>query len=46
MAAFWIVPIAAVVWALITLQRVRASQDTLHRRLDAIERLMPRAPSA
>ena len=44
-AVFWIVPIAAGVWALVTLQRIRGSQDAIERRLGTIERLLQRAPS-
>jgi hypothetical protein len=34
---------AAAIWALITLHRVRVGQEALRARLDAIERLLPRA---
>jgi hypothetical protein len=44
-AVFWIAPIAAAVWALVTLQKIRGSQDAIQRRLDTIERLLQRAPS-
>jgi hypothetical protein len=46
LAAFWIVPLAAAAWALVTLYRIRGSQDAIQRKLDTIERLMHRAPSA
>jgi hypothetical protein len=37
-SVFWIVPLAAGVWALLTLHRIRATQEQVIRRLDAIER--------
>ena len=43
LAVFWLVPLAAGVWALVTLHRLRAGQDALRSKLDAIERLLQRA---
>jgi len=37
-----LIPITAGVWALITLQRIRAGQDALNRRLDAIQGMLHR----
>jgi hypothetical protein len=34
---FWLVPIAAGVWALVTLHRIRSTQDEMNRRLETIE---------
>jgi hypothetical protein len=45
-AAICLVPIAAAVWALVTLHRIRAGQDAIRRRLDSIERLLQRTPTA
>ena len=36
----WAVPIAAGIWALITLYRIRVSQEDVRRRLVAIERII------
>ena len=36
----WAVPIAAGIWALITLYRIRESQEDVRRRLVAIERVI------
>ena len=36
--AFWMVPIVAGIWALVTLHKIRSAQDEMNRRLDAIER--------
>ena len=36
--AFWIVPVAAGIWALVTLQKIRSTQEAMNRRLEAIER--------
>lgn len=37
---FWLVPVVAVVWAVLTLQRVRTDTHAIATRLDAIERLL------
>ena len=39
---FWIIPLAAGVWALVTLHRIRTSQEDVRRRLEAIERSLQR----
>jgi len=36
----WIIPIAAAVWALVTLYRIRASQEDMRQKLDTLARLM------
>jgi hypothetical protein len=36
----WIIPIAAAVWALITLYRIRATQEDMRQKLDTLARLM------
>lgn len=41
-AAFWAVPIAAGVRALITLHRLRTGQEAMYRRLETSERLLQR----
>jgi hypothetical protein len=41
-ALFWLIPIAAGVWALLTLHRVRAAQEDMRRRLESIERVLQR----
>lgn len=41
---FWLVPIAAAIWALVTLYRIRFEQQAMLVRLGAIERLL-RQPS-
>ena len=42
LSGFWLVPIVAAIWALVTLHRVRVGQEALRARLDAIERLLQR----
>jgi hypothetical protein len=39
----WLVPLAAGVWAIVTLHKVRIGQDALRAKLDVIERLLERA---
>jgi hypothetical protein len=34
---FWVIPIVAGIWALVTLHRLRTGQDEVRRRLTAIE---------
>jgi hypothetical protein len=41
--AFWIIPIAAAIWALMTLHRIRAGQQAVQLKLDTIERLLQRS---
>ncbi len=36
----WIVPVAAGIWALVTLHRIRTTQEDMRNRLAAIERLI------
>ena len=36
----WLIPIAAAVWALVTLQRVHASQQSMAATLENVERLL------
>jgi len=40
---FWILPVVAGIWALITLYHVRVGQDALRAKLETIERLLQRA---
>jgi hypothetical protein len=42
-AGLWLIPIAAGVWALVTLQRLRAGQQAVQVKLDTIERLLQRS---
>jgi len=42
-AAYWAIPIAAAVGVIVTLKRIRASQQSLQLKLDTIERLLPRS---
>ena len=39
----WLVPFAAGIWALLTLHRIRISQDAVRATLESIERLLQRA---
>lgn len=34
----WLVPVAAAIWAVVTLHRLKTGQDGIRARLDAIER--------
>jgi hypothetical protein len=47
-AAIYLVPIAAAVWAavwaLVTLHRIRAGQDAIRRTVESIERSLQRTP--
>jgi len=36
----WVVPLAAAVWALITLYRIRATQEDMRQKLDGLARLL------
>jgi hypothetical protein len=40
---FWLIPVAAAVWALVTLQRIRVEQQAVQLKLDTIERLLQRS---
>jgi hypothetical protein len=42
LAGFWIIPLAAGIWALVTLQRLRVGQEALQVKLESIERLIQR----
>jgi hypothetical protein len=42
-AALYLIPIAAALWALVTLQRLRAGQQAVQVKLDTIERLLQRS---
>ena len=42
-SAVWLVPIAGGIWALVTLQRLRAGQDAIRAKLELIERHLQRA---
>ena len=39
-SVFWLVPVAAAIWALVTLARIRAEPQTVQVKLDTIERLL------
>jgi hypothetical protein len=41
-ALFWVIPIALAVWVVITLRSIRAGQQAVQLKLDAIERLIER----
>jgi hypothetical protein len=45
-AAIYLIPIAAAVWALFTLHRIRVGQDAIRRTLESIERLLQRTPTS
>lgn len=36
----WLVPLAAAIWVVVTLQRLKTGQDDIRARLGAIERLL------
>lgn len=40
---FWLAPVVAAVWALVVLHHLRAGQDDMRRKLEAIERLLQRS---
>ena len=37
LAMSWLIPIAVVVWIVVTLSRIRTAQDSIRARLEAIE---------
>ena len=37
---FWLVPLAAAVWALVTLHRIRTGQQAIEIKLETIERML------
>jgi hypothetical protein len=39
----WLIPLAAGIWALVTLHRIRMEQHAVQTKLDAIERLLQRS---
>ena len=41
--ASWGIPVAAAIWAIVTLKRIRASQQAVQLKLDTIERLLQRS---
>jgi hypothetical protein len=41
-AVTWLVPLAAGIWALLTLHRIRISQDAVRATLESIERQLQR----
>jgi hypothetical protein len=42
---FWVIPIAAGIWALIMLQRIRSGQEVIRLRLEVMERMLQRSAS-
>ena len=42
-AGYWALPLAAAIWVIVTLKRIRASQQSLQLKLDTIERLLQRS---
>ena len=38
--AYWAIPLAMAIWVIVTLKRIRASQQSLQLKLDTIERLL------
>jgi hypothetical protein len=40
MGIFWLIPLVAAIWALITLHRMRTGIDTMVARLESIERAL------
>jgi hypothetical protein len=45
LAIFWLIPIAAGIWTLITLQRIRSGQEVIRLRLEVMERMLQRSAS-
>ena len=43
LAVLWAIPLAAAIWVLVTLQKIRAGQQAVELKLDAIERLLQRS---
>lgn len=39
-SVFWLIPLGAAVWALVTLHGIRTGQQAMASRLEAIERLL------
>lgn len=42
-AAVWLIPLAAAIWALTMLHQIRSAQQIVQVKLDAIERLLQRS---
>jgi hypothetical protein len=42
-SGLWLIPLAAVIWGIVTLHRLRVGQESLQAKLEAIERLLQRA---
>jgi len=42
----WVIPLAAGVWALVTLHRIRTGQQALQAKVDTIEQLLQRSSHA
>ena len=42
LSTLWLIPIAAGVWAIVTLHQLRVGQDAVRGRLDRIEQLLQR----
>jgi hypothetical protein len=40
MAVMWVLPVAAAVWVILTLNRLSSGQQAIQAKLDAIERLL------
>ena len=40
MAVMWVLPVAAAVWVILTLNRLSSGQPAIQAKLDAIERLL------
>jgi len=43
LATFWLIPLAAGIWAIVTLQRIRSGQETIRLRLELLERMLQRS---
>ncbi len=39
-ASFWLIPIGAAIWAIVTLKQIRSAQKATLRQLDNIEQLL------
>jgi hypothetical protein len=43
LATFGLIPLAAGIWAIVTLQRIRSGQETIRLRLELLERTVQRS---
>ena len=43
LGTFWLIPLAAGIWAIVTLQRIRSGQETIRLRLELLERMLQRS---